>query len=129
MKLGIQQQKYTVSYLNSHGIKKQMSELDSSTAKAVAKDFRKRGLLSVEVQRVSQPLTRSEVLKCAMVDHYLAARQCMARLAYKRSGMPLDRFDPNIKLITAAKYEAKTRLGRSLTPTELSDIKGWAGES
>jgi len=42
--------------------------------------------------------------------------------------MPLDRFEPNIKLITAAKYEAKIRLGRSLTPTELSDIRGWAVE-
>ena len=128
MKSAIQQQKYTVTYQNSPGIKKQMSELDASTARAVAKDFRKRGLLSVDVQRVSQPLTKSEVIKCAMADHYLIVRQCMTRLAYKRSGMPLDRFDPDIKLITAAKYEAKTRLGRSLTPTELSDIKGWAGE-
>ena len=129
MKSAIQQQKYTVIYQNSHGIKKQMSELDASTARAVAKDFRKRGLLSVDVQRVSQPLTKSEVIKCVMVDHFLTVRQCMARLAYKRSGMPLDRFDPDIKLITAAKYEAKTRLGRSLTPTDLTDIKGWAGES
>jgi len=128
MKIGTQQQKYTVSYLDSEGKKNQIRSLDASSATALAKDLRKRGVAETTVKRVSQPLTKSGVLKCTMVDHYLLVRQCMTRLAYRRAGMPLDRFEPNIKLITAAKYEAKIRLGRSLTETELSDIKGWAIE-
>ena len=128
MKSNAQEKKFTVNYLNSDGKKNQIRSLDAASATAISTDFRKRGFLSVEVVRVTQPKTRTETLRHTMIDNHLTVRTFITRLAYKRAGMPLDRLDPNLKLITAAKFEAKTRLGRSLTPTELSDIKGWAIE-
>lgn len=81
---------------------------------------------------MKQPTTQSEALINVFMEYhkwpmlYQTPRKSLARIAYRKAGIPLLRNEPNIQTIAVACYDEKKRLGRSLTRTELIDIKGWA---
>ena len=81
---------------------------------------------------MNQPTTQGEVLINVFMQYhqwpkvYQIPRKSLARIAYRKAGIPLLRNEPGIQTIAVAWHDEKTRLGRNLTRTELIDIYGWA---
>jgi len=82
--------------------------------------------------KTKQATTKVEVLTGVLMQYhrwpmrFQVPRRALARIAFRRAGMTLNRSEPNMPTIAAAWHEQKARLGRDLTSTELADIKGWA---
>jgi hypothetical protein len=81
---------------------------------------------------MKQPTTQQEVLINVFMRYhkwpmlYQVPRKSLARIAYRKAGIPLLKDEPNIQTISVAWHDEKKRLGRNLTRTELVDIWGWA---
>lgn len=81
---------------------------------------------------MKQPKTQGEVLINVFMQYhqwpvlFQMPRKSLARIAYRKAGIPLLKDEPNIQTIAVAWHDEKVRLGRSLTRTELIDIHGWA---
>ena len=81
---------------------------------------------------MKQPTTQPEVLVNVFMQYHQwnkslqTPRENLARITFRRAGIALLDNEPNIKTIAAACHDEKVRLERSLTPTELFDIRGWA---